>query len=155
MTPKSLFTLESFSSGYNYTTETPRVGKPHVWGRAHSGTDLCQLQYQCAHAVRKAFSPDKAPQQAMPQLWAASMCRVPALGLCSWPWQAARGASCPGLGVNSSETCPACQSLLTRATWQGEKWSEEVFIAPFSQMLTCAFFPSGILPCQGLCSARC
>lgn len=32
----------------------------------------------------------------------------------------------PKLEVNSSVTCTACQSLLTLAVWQGEKWSEEV-----------------------------
>lgn len=54
--------------------------------------------------------------------------------------------------------CTTCQSLLTLTIWQGEKWSEEVTpgfycsLQPNDPMFP---FPSGILPCHGLHSARC
>lgn len=109
---------------YNYTTGTTGVGK-----LCTCGAGLIQVQNFVSFNISvlmlsvKPFTPDKPPQQAMPQLWVASMFKVPASCLC--PWQAARGASCPGLGVNSSKTCTTCQSLLTLTIWQGEKWSEE------------------------------
>lgn len=91
--PKSLFTLDIFSLDYNYTTETTRVGK-----LCTCGAGVIQVQNPDTFNTRvlmlsvKPFTPDKPLQQAMAQLWVASMCEVPALCLCSCSWQAARGA---------------------------------------------------------------
>lgn len=91
--PRSLFTLDIFSLDYNYTTEMTRVGK-----LCTCGAGVIQVQNSVTFNASvlmlsvKPFTPDKPLQQAMPLLWVASMCKVPALCLCSWSWQAARGA---------------------------------------------------------------
>lgn len=73
--PKSLFTLDVFSLDYNYTTETTWVGKLctcvagviQVQNFVTSNTSVLMLSV-------KPFTPDKPLQQAVHQLWVASMC---------------------------------------------------------------------------------
>lgn len=88
----------------------------------------------------------------------ARLCYVSTLCFCSWCPQTASGAGWLSPQAYSSVTCTTCRSPLARSILQGEKWSEEV-----TWDLYCSFQPNdhmfpfslGLLPYQGLGSARC